>query len=160
MIVGNGDIASVLPDRPDLLFFASGVSNSQEKREEEYGREYKLLMEQSKDAHIVYFSTLSIFYKEGRYQTFKRLMEGVVRDNFKHWTIIRLGNLTWGTNPHTLINYMRGQEGKFVVQPVERYIVDEAEFLHWIGLIPEFNCEMNVPGQRMSVREVVQKYVV
>ena len=46
MITGSGDIASVLPNREDLHFFASGVSNSQETRESEYEREEDLLLEQ------------------------------------------------------------------------------------------------------------------
>jgi hypothetical protein len=41
-IVGNGDIASVLVDYPNRLFFASGVSNSLETREEEYQKEKDL----------------------------------------------------------------------------------------------------------------------
>ena len=43
MIVGNGSIASVLEDRDDLVFFASGVSNSSCADEKEYERELNLL---------------------------------------------------------------------------------------------------------------------
>ena len=39
MIVGNGNIAKVLKDRDDLVFFASGVSNSSCTDEKEYERE-------------------------------------------------------------------------------------------------------------------------
>jgi len=53
-IVGSGDIASVLKDRDGFIFFASGVSNSQETRESEYQREKDLLMIQDKGKHIVY----------------------------------------------------------------------------------------------------------
>ena len=49
MIVGYGDIASVLKDRKGTIFFASGVSNSQETRESEYKREEDLLMKQNKN---------------------------------------------------------------------------------------------------------------
>ena len=47
MIIGNGNIARALKDidRDDLLFFASGVSNSQEDRESEYKREMELLLD-------------------------------------------------------------------------------------------------------------------
>lgn len=46
MILGNGDIASALRpvDRPDRLFFASGVSNSSETRLSEFNRERDLLL--------------------------------------------------------------------------------------------------------------------
>lgn len=164
MIVGSGDIASVLGpfDTKGFNFFASGVSNSQEKRESEYGREYKLLMEQPRDARLVYFSTLSIFYGESRYITHKLSMEQVVRETFPQWTIIRLGNITWGNNPHTLINFFRRQLQEGVEPTIvnaDRFIVELEEFLYWITLIPGFNCELNIPGQRMKVREVWEKYV-
>ena len=52
-IVGHGDIASVLSDREDRIYFASGVSNSQETRESEYAREKTLLLQQEKIRHLV-----------------------------------------------------------------------------------------------------------
>lgn len=161
MIIGNGDIASVLPDRNDLLFFASGVSNSQEDREEEYLREVDLLKEQSIKNHVVYFSSLSIFYSDSRYAKHKKQMEALVKSWFEHYTIIRIGNITWGTNPHTIINHFKNKlnKGEVVeVQDVERYIVDEEEFLHWINLIPSFNCEMNITGKRMHVKDILAQY--
>ena len=105
MIIGNGDIASAIKDRKDLLFFASGVSNSRETRESEYRREIDLLLKQDKNSHIVYFSSLCVFYSNSRYAQHKRYMEKLVK-GFRKWTIIRLGNITWGTNPHTLINFL------------------------------------------------------
>jgi hypothetical protein len=162
MIVGNGDIASVLPNRKDLLFFASGVSNSKETRESEYQREQDLLLKQDPFKHVVYFGSLSIFYLTSRYTWHKRQMEQLVKDTFRNYTIIRLGNITWGTNPHTIINYMRNRAKNG--EPLEirdeyRYVVDKDEFLHWIDLIPEWLCEMNIPGQRMKIQEIVDKYV-
>lgn len=163
MIIGDGDIASVLPDREDLTFFASGVSNSQETNEDEYAREYNLLTEQiGKHKHMVYFSSLAIFYSDTRYTQHKRIMEAVTRKLFKNHTIIRLGNIDWGKNPHTLINHLKKQkkEGKKLdIQDVYRYIVNKEEFLHWISLIPTWSCEMNVPGQRMKVEEIAKKYI-
>ena len=66
MIVGNGSIASVLEDRDDLVFFASGVSNSSCTDEKEYERELNLLKTIPTDKHIVYFSNLGIYYKKDR----------------------------------------------------------------------------------------------
>src|SRR3989304_9134509 len=97
-IIGNGDIASVLPKRHDLLLFASGVSNSQETRESEYRREKNLLLKQDRKAHIVYFSTLAVLYGNNRYVQHKREMEALIKQKFPHYTIMRLGNITWGTN--------------------------------------------------------------
>lgn len=161
MIVGNGDLASVLPDRADLLFFASGVSNSRESREEEYNREMNLLLNQPKNKHLVYFSSLAIFYSDTKYTKHKREMEALVKYWYINYTIIRLGNITWGDNPYTLINYFRRviKEGKpYQIDDVYRYIVDKDEFLHWIGLIPDWSCEMNIPGRRMKVQDIVEEY--
>lgn len=158
MIVGHGDISKVLPKRSNLLFFASGVSNSQETRKSEYKRELDLLLEQPRDAHLVYFSSLSVFYTKSRYTRHKLAMELIVQKEFKVSTIIRIGNITWGKNPHTLINYLRAHS-EAEIRDEYRYIVNEDEFLHWINLIPVWSCELNIPGERLKVSEVVDKYV-
>lgn len=157
MLIGHGDLASVLPDREDVLFFASGVSNSREVDEDEYRREVDLLMKQAKNKHVVYFSSLAIFYSNTRYTHHKKYMEIMIKKHFPSYTIIRLGNITWGTNPHTLINYLKAHPDSDVKDEY-RYICDKEEFLHWINLIPKWNVEMNVPGRRMKVIEIVKEY--
>lgn len=164
MIIGHGDIASVLPDRDDLTFFASGVSNSAEFRELEYKREIDLLMTvRPRSNHLVYFSSLCILYNpDTRYSKHKRTMENVVRTWFYPYTIMRLGNITWGANPRTLINHLRIRRAAGLpldIQDTYRYLVDKDEFLHWIDLIPSWNCEMNVPGRRMLVADIVREFV-
>jgi hypothetical protein len=163
MIIGHGDIASILPNRKGFIFFASGVSNSKETRESEYKREEKLLLKQNKKGHLVYFGSLAIFYNpDTRYSHHKRHMEEVVKKNFAHYTIVRLGNITWGDNPHTLINYFRNASkngDKIKILNTYRYLVDKKEFLHWISLIPDWNGEMNITGQRLKVSQIVKKYV-
>jgi len=158
MVIGHGDIASILTDREDRLYFASGVSNSQEIKESEYNREIDLLGKQDKWRHIVYFSSLSIFYTDTRYAQHKRQMEKLIKKNFGHYTIIRIGNITWGKNPHTLINYMKAHKDA-EVKDVYRYVVDKKEFLHWINLIPEWSCEINIPGRMMKVKDIIKEYV-
>lgn len=163
MIIGHGDIASVIPDRPDRLYFASGVSNSQERRESEYHREIDLLREQDFHAHIVYFSSLCVFYANTHYADHKRTMEQWVKAQFTTWTIIRLGNITWGDNPHTLINHLRAQLAASLpldIQDTFRYVVCKDEFLHWLGMIPPWSCELNIPGRRMTVAEIVKEFVL
>ncbi len=162
MIIGNGDVAAALPERDDLLFFASGVSNSQEMRESQYQREVKLLLSQDRKAHIVYFSSLAVFYGKNRYVKHKRDVETLIKQEFPRYTIVRIGNITWGTNPNTLINYLRRQfkAGQTLkIQQTYRYIIDKDEFQHWIDKIPKWSCELNITGQRMSIKEVVNKYV-
>jgi len=162
MIIGNGDIASVLKDREDRLYFVSGVSNSAETRQSEYQREIDLLLKQDKTKHIVYVSSLCVFYLDSQYARHKRLMEDLIKENFKYYTIMRIGNITWGKNPHTIINYLtnRIKNGEPVeIRDEYRYIVDEDEFLYWINMIPPWSCEMNVTGKRMKIEEVVKTYV-
>ncbi len=160
MIIGRGDIASVLTDRDDFCFFASGVSNSQEIRESEYQRERNLLLSQDRHRHLVYMSSLCIFYSNSRYSIHKRDMESLVREKFKHYAILRLGNITWGNNPHTLLNFLaqkiRNNE-PFEIRNVYRYVVSLEEFLYWIDLIPKWNCEMNIVGTRMKIIDIVDQ---
>ena len=162
MIIGNGDIAKSLVDREDRLYFASGVSNSQEIRRSEYEREKKLLLEQDNHRHIVYFSSLSIFYTDTLYAQHKRRMEGLIKKHFPHYTIIRLGNITWGTNPHTIINFLRNRKRKGLkleIRNTYRYVIDKKEFLHWMNLIPSWNCEMNLTGRLLTIKQIVEQYV-
>ena len=162
MIIGHGDIACVLKDRRDLIFFASGLSNSKEKKESQYQPEKDLLLSQDRAKHLVYFGSLCIFYSNSRYAKHKRQMEELVKKNFPHYTILRMGNITWGKNPHTLINYLRAQAQKgkrLKIKNVYRYLVDKKELLHWLAMIPSFNSEMNITGQRFKVVEIVEKYV-
>lgn len=158
MVIGDGDIASVLQDREGFLFFASGVSNSRETRESEYQREVDLIRQQPKDQHIVYFSSLAALYDDSLYLEHKRKMESIVRTEFAKHTIVRLGNISWGNNPHTLINHLRAHP-KSEIKDVYRYIVGLDEFLYWVNLIPDWNCEISIPGRRMKVQEVYDEYV-
>ncbi len=164
MIIGNGDIAIALPES-DFIFFASGVSNSKETRESEFKREKDLLFDYydlalNENKRIIYFSSLSIFYADTPYTRHKRRMEQYVK-MFPNWTILRIGNIDWGDNPFTIINYFKAQKahGELLeVQDTYRYIINREEFLYWIGLIPDFNCEMNIPGRRLTINQIVDEY--
>lgn len=160
-IIGQGDIAKILVDREDRIYFASGVSNSLETRESEYAREKALLLQQEKIRHLVYFSSLSIFYSDTRYAQHKLEMETLVKENFPRYAIIRLGNITWGTNPHTIINHFRTQiqnKETLVIRDAYRYVVEKDEFLYWVSMIPAWPCEISITGQRLSIAEIVKKY--
>lgn len=164
MILGHGDVASALyeVDRPDLFFFASGVSNSQEKDHKAYARERNLLARQNRRDHIVYFGSLSVFYSDTRYTRHKLDMERLVKTTFSKYTIVRLGNISWGNNPNTIINYFKKRKEMnepLVIEDAYRYIVDKHEFQHWMRLIPKWNCEMNVTGRMLKVSQIVEEYV-
>lgn len=157
-IIGDGDVASVLKDRKGFLFFASGVSNSQCTDENEYEMEIELLSQQNNKLHLVYFSSLALFYGDSRYVDHKWQMETLVKEWFPHYTIVRLGNIDWGKNPHTLINYLRAHP-EAPIKDEYRYVISKDEFLHWIDLIPEWNAEMNLPGAWLKVKEIRSIYV-
>jgi UDP-2-acetamido-2,6-beta-L-arabino-hexul-4-ose reductase len=159
VIIGSGDVAQALPDRDDLTFFASGVSDSSCTDEHKYDREVRLLLSQDSRAHIVYFSSLAVFFSDTRYTQHKRYMETLIRENFPTYTIVRIGNIDWGSNPHTLINYLRAHP-KAKVKDEYRYVVDKDEFLYWVDAIPPWNCEMNVVGERLKVKQIREKYCV
>lgn len=159
MIIGNGDIAKALKEvDDDKLYFASGISNSAETRESEFKREKDLLSEQDRTKHLVYISSLCVLYSDTPYAKHKKNMEMYVKFNWNNHTILRLGNINWGSNPHTIINYLKKKikaGEKLEIQDTYRYIIDKDELHYWIGMIPDFRCEMNVPGKRMHVSKIV-----
>ena len=88
-------------------------------------------------------------------------MEGLVKKTFKHYTIVRIGNISWGSNPNTLINFLRNKiknKQPYEVRSVYRYVVDKDEFLYWIKMIPDWNDTMNIMGRRLLVKDIVKEY--
>jgi hypothetical protein len=161
MIIGNGNIAKILPDREDIIFFASGVSNSSCTDENEYKREFDLLKTVHTDKHIVYFSNLGIYYKEDRYTNHKREIEEYIRNNYKSYTIVRIEVCEWVKTPHTILNYFKKQlkEGnELVIQDTTRYVLSLDEFLYWIKMIkPGVKNEMNILGRKMTIKQIVEE---
>jgi hypothetical protein len=134
MIIGRGDIASILNDREGAIFFASGVSKSTETKESEFKREIELLDKQDKTKCLFYFSTIALddLSKNNEYHNHKRKMESLIKSNFKNYNIIRIGNITWGSNPNTFINYIKNKKSKG--EPVEikdeyKYVIDKEQLL-------------------------------
>lgn len=160
MIIGSGDIAQQLyrVDKPFVTFFASGVSNSKQEDENEYEREINLLMQQPKDQHLVYFSSLCIYYSQTRYAQHKVQVERLIKENFQAYTIVRLGNITWGRNPNTIINYFKLQNRSKQTPHLEdghRFIIAEPEFCYWMQHLPiGTKNEMNIPGEMVSINEI------
>jgi len=115
MIIGNGLIANAFRenDRDDVVFFASGVSNSLETDESQFLREENLVRKtiaESPGKLFVYFSTCSIYdsSKNGSaYVNHKLNMEHLVSTECKKYLIARASNAVGkGGNPHTLINFL------------------------------------------------------
>jgi hypothetical protein len=166
MIIGHGDVAQAIIDRPDRLYFASGVSNSAETRKSEFDREWRLLNSHAIDAsaHLVYFSSLSIYEKNTPYTDHKRAMEYCIKQWFPLHAILRIGNIDWGTNPTTLINHLRARYALGLplrVDDVYRYVATKADLNHCIDAIPaDQPVEFNIYGRRLKVAQIVQEYVI
>ncbi len=115
MIIGNGSIANLLNNRKEIIFFASGVSDSRvgcdSDRSERVERESKMLfrtLEWIREDNIigmfVYFGTISKFYDNSFYVKHKNRMENMIRELAENYTIINLGNIWECTNQNTFIN--------------------------------------------------------
>ncbi len=162
MIIGNGDIGQALKmacvDKPFITFFACGVSNSKEENQKEYDREWKLLEIQPKHQHLVYFSSLCIYYSQNRYASHKRQIEHYIASNFGCYTIVRLGNITWGHNKNTIINHFICEHSNGRTPQLKdtyRYLIRQEDFMHWMRLIPVgTRNEMNIPGETIHVHEI------
>lgn len=115
MIIGSGLIASLFSDRDseDIVFFASGVSNSSETSELQFLREENLIRETIKNNSqktFVYFSTCSIYdssKKNSLYVLHKHKMEEIIMNAMKSFLILRISNAVGnGGNENLLMNYL------------------------------------------------------
>lgn len=162
MIIGNGDIASILNDREGAIFFASGVSNSLERNEDAYMRELNLLNKQDKKKCLFYFSTISIDdinKQSSRYIMHKKWMENIVKFNFKNYNIIRIGNIDWGNNPHTFINNIRTKISKgenVQINDEYKFIINKEELLLLTDNLPLVGQnQISVFGKMMKVIDII-----
>lgn len=115
MIVGNGLIASAFAEKDlaEVIFFASGVSNSSETDPAQFLRE-KNLVQQTLKTHpektFVYFSTCSIYDSskhDSPYVLHKLHMEEIIRQTARKFLIVRVSNAVgFGGNPNLLMNYL------------------------------------------------------
>jgi hypothetical protein len=163
MIIGRGDIASILNDREGAIFFVSGVSNSLEKRESEYEREYKLLSEQDKTKCIFYISSITIDNKEkfeiSRYLQHKKQIEDYIKSSFKNYNIIRIGNISWGSNPNTFLNYIKSKvknNESFFISDEYKFMINEKQLLSLTDNLPiDSQNQISVFGQMVKVKDLI-----
>lgn len=166
MIIGRGAIASIIQDREGFIFFAAGESNRfpfTEERGRAEEREIQDIFINSPKSMFVYFSGLNIYYPDGgrsEYTKHKLRMEALVKGIFPDYCIIRLGSITWGDNPNTLINYIKNkikETGDCEAKEVYRYLHTKEELQHWFGMIPTSGKhEMNVTGKMVWMPDLVK----
>ncbi len=114
MIIGNGLLANefdVYKNSNDVTIFASGVSNSNEKRGGEFEREMRLLRSEADNDEcrlLIYFSSTKVFESgdnDNLYIKHKKDVEKFINENFKSFLIFRLPQVIGkGGNPNTLAN--------------------------------------------------------
>lgn len=159
MIIGNGNIAKAIDDNDKFLFFTSGVADFNCVDEKQFQREKDLLFIQSKKQHLVYFSSLAIYYNnDNKYIQHKKNMEEIIRNNFHIYTIVRLDCCEWVTNYNVIYNYFRRKikaNEEVVIQDTFRYVISLSEFKHWVSLIPiGVKNEMNIQGEKKTIHEI------
>jgi len=160
LIIGKGDIASVLHDRMDCIFFASGVSNSQCTDEKEYDREKHLLKTlYGSKWTIFYFSTIAVNFLDSRYTRHKIEMEELIKENFQYYNIIRVGNITWGVNPHTFINYLRNKATYGEIATIRdewKYLISKEQLLLITDNLPlKGKNEISIFGTMKKVKDCI-----
>lgn len=115
MIIGRGLIANIFRDinREDIIFFASGVSNSLETDTNQFRRERDLIektIEENPTKKFVYFSTCSIYDSSkyaSAYVLHKLDMENLIEKIAQNFLICRVSNAVGnGGNSNLLINYL------------------------------------------------------
>lgn len=115
MVVGNGLIGSLFKkyDKEDVVFFASGVSNSLETEYSQFKREEDLItktLSENKNALFIYFSTCSIYDSsktESAYVLHKLKMEQIIANSAEKYLILRVSNAVGnGGNENLLLNYL------------------------------------------------------
>lgn len=115
MVVGNGMIAkrfSKYSEDERIIIFASGVSNSKNKNEADYRREYALLkntINNNPKKHLIYFSTCGIYDPaevNAQYVQHKLSIETFIKQSGMSHNIFRVSNIVGpSANVNTLINY-------------------------------------------------------
>lgn len=156
MIIGNGILANAIRfyDREDVIFFASGVSNSLEKNPAEFEREISLLksvMNQHPDKKLIYFSTCSIYDASktaSPYVMHKLTIEKIISEQHSNFIIFRVGNAVGrGGNPNTLINFLKSSilsENKLTIHNnARRILIGTDDIASFVGkYINDFNDEI------------------
>lgn len=159
-IVGNGDIANILIDREHALFFASGVSNSNCNDEYEFKREHDLLYSlKDKKLCCFYFSSISVFDRMSPYLLHKLEMEDYVKRWFECYNIIRIGNINFGVNPNTFINFIRNKIAKgedVEIKDEYRYVISKEQLQLITSILPlDGKNEICVFGNKAKVKDLI-----
>lgn len=180
MIVGNGLIASLFKecDKENIIFFASGVSNSLETQTSEFQREEDLIRKtftENPDKVFIYFSTCSIYdssKNDSLYVLHKLKMEQIIAKNCTQYLILRLSNAVGkGGNPNLLMNYLvrsaKSGEQVNVHTKATRNLIDTEDIKNIVLELIEnqdFNKIVNVAYIKnysiVEILEIIEKFFI
>ncbi len=166
MIVGKGQIFELLQGKwfsvtPFYTTFAAGVG-SHETKNSEFEREELLLLNQNYDTHLIYFSTLAIYYpgKLSPFATHKLAMEEKIKKLWKKYTIIRLGDLTWSKKSTSLLNDIRHRLANNLAIECKdeyRYLTTKEDLLLWLVNFRQGERDtINVPSKAMKIVDIIE----
>jgi hypothetical protein len=86
-------------------------------------------------------------------------MELLIKSNFQNYNIIRIGNITWGSNPNTFINYIKNKIKNG--EPVEikdeyKYMIDKEQLVLLTNNLPLIGQnQISVFGRMAKVKELI-----
>jgi hypothetical protein len=146
MIVGNGLIAKncFLIDREDVLFFASGVSNSMSNNKSEFEREINLLNDNlNTEKKIIYFSSIDEYVINEKYLEHKKKIENIIKTKTDNFIIMKIPQLIgkYG-NSNNFINHVVNcikNDLEFDVFLTERSLLDVMDLITILNNLLEIN---------------------
>lgn len=150
MIIGSGVVASCLDDRPGVVLYAAGVSNSRCEDADEFKRDReRLLSNLDRKGLFVYFSTCSS--NDSAYVAHKRELEALVKER-SGYLICRLPIVAGKTtNPHTLLNYLHSRIARSerfdLIPQARRNIIDTTD----IGAIVKWLLQTGAENETVNV---------
>lgn len=165
MIVGSGVVASCLDDRPGVILYAAGVSNSRCEDADEFKRDRERLIDNlDRRGLFVYFSTCAA--GDSTYVTHKRELEALVKER-GDYLICRLPIVAGKTtNPHTLLNYLHSRIARSerfdLIPEARRNIIDTTDIgsiVKWLLKTGAENETVNVAAPMdYSMRQIVTAF--
>jgi nucleoside-diphosphate-sugar epimerase len=172
LIIGNGLIANSLRDIDNdaIIFFASGVSDSQCRDIREFRREADLLQANinvNEKRRFYYFSTCSVYdptLELSPYVLHKSAMEELVLSS-TNGCVIRLPNVVGQNgNANNLVNYIirHIKTGtQFTIQNnAKRYLLGTSEMVKLIDVLVRESLNQRVinlvPPKKISVKRIVE----
>lgn len=133
IVVGNGLLAKAFINTnvQDVLFFCSGVSNSNEKCKTEFDREKNLLLNELKKNQskcFIYFSSVLVSSAETPYLRHKKEMERLVQKSANSYILFRLpqvvGTVLNNTLVSTFIKKIYFNENIIIYKNAKRNLID------------------------------------